>query len=185
MTNVTVVVGAGSIGQAIARRVSAGKHVVLADLRQDASDVAAKTLRDAGFDVSAKTVDVSSRASVHSLVEAATAIGDVSGVVHAAGVSPTQASPATILKVDLYGTALLLEEFGAIITRGGAAVVIASQSGHRLPPLSVEQNERRLLREALIKARGNRTKAAEFMGISRRTLHRKLAQWPELDVTDK
>ena len=140
MTNVTVVVGAGSIGQAIARRVSAGKHVVLADLRQDASDVAAKTLRDVGFDVSAKTVDVSSRASVHSLVEAATAIGDVSGVVHAAGVSPTQASPATILKVDLYGTALLLEEFGAVITRGGAGVVIASQSGHRLPPLTVEEN---------------------------------------------
>jgi NAD(P)-dependent dehydrogenase (short-subunit alcohol dehydrogenase family) len=140
MTNVTVVVGAGSIGQAIARRVTAGKHVVLADLRQDASDVAAKTLRDAGFDVSAETVDVSSRASVHSLVEAATAIGDVSGVVHAAGVSPTQASPATILKVDLYGTALLLEEFGAVITRGGAGVVIASQSGHRLPPLTVEEN---------------------------------------------
>jgi NAD(P)-dependent dehydrogenase (short-subunit alcohol dehydrogenase family) len=120
--------------------VSAGKHVVLADLRQDAADAAAKTLGDAGFDVSAKTVDVSSRPSIHSLVEAATAIGDVSGLIHAAGVSPTQASPATILKVDLYGTALLLEEFGAVITRGGAGVVIASQSGHRLPPLSVEQN---------------------------------------------
>ena len=141
MTNVTVVVGAGSIGQAIARRVSAGKHVVLADLRRGAADAAAKTLGEAGFDVSARTVDVSSRASVISLVEAAAAIGDVSGVIHAAGVSPTQASPDTILKVDLYGTALLLEEFGAIITRGGAGVVIASQSGHRLPPLSVEQNE--------------------------------------------
>ena len=94
---------------------------------------------DAGFDVSAKTVDVSSRASVHSLVEATTAIGDISGLIHAAGVSPTQASPATILKVDLYGTALLLEAFGAVVARGGAGVVIASQSGHRLPPLSVEQ----------------------------------------------
>jgi NAD(P)-dependent dehydrogenase (short-subunit alcohol dehydrogenase family) len=140
MTTVIVVVGAGSIGQAIARRVSAGKHVVLADLRQGAADAAAKTLGDAGFDVSAKTVDVSSRASVHGLVEAATAVGDVSGLIHAAGVSPTQASPATILKVDLYGTALLLEAFGAVIARGGAGVVIASQSGHRLPPLSVEQN---------------------------------------------
>jgi NAD(P)-dependent dehydrogenase (short-subunit alcohol dehydrogenase family) len=140
MINVTVAVGAGSIGQAIARRVSAGKHVVLADLRQDTADAAAKILGDAGFDVSAKTVDVSSRASVHSLVEAATAIGDISGLIHAAGVSPTQASPATILKVDLYGTALLLEAFGDVIARGGAGVVIASQSGHRLPPLPVEQN---------------------------------------------
>jgi len=140
MTNVTVVVGAGSIGQAIARRVSAGKHVVMADLRQAAADAAAKTLGEAGFDVSARTVDVSSRASVISLVEAAAAIGDVSSVIHAAGVSPTQASPGTILKVDLYGTALLLEEFGAVIARGGAGVVIASQSGHRLPPLTVEEN---------------------------------------------
>ena len=140
MTSVIVVVGAGSIGQAIARRVSAGKHVVLADLRQDAADAAAKTLGEAGFDVSAKTVDVSSRPSVHSLVEAAAAVGDVSGLIHAAGVSPTQASPATILKVDLYGTALLLEAFGDVVARGGAGVVIASQSGHRLPPLSVEQN---------------------------------------------
>ena len=113
---------------------------VLADLRQDAADAAAKTLGEAGFDVSAKTVDVSSRPSVHSLIEAAAAVGDVSGLIHAAGVSPTQASPATILKVDLYGTALLLEAFGDVVARGGAGVVIASQSGHRLPPLSVEQN---------------------------------------------
>ena len=140
MTNVIVVIGAGSIGQAIARRVSAGKHVLLADLRSENADAAAKTLSEAGFTVSTATVDVSSRASVHALVEMATALGEVSGVIHAAGVSPTQASPETILKVDLYGTALVLEEFGNVIARGGAGVVIASQSGHRLPPLSVEQN---------------------------------------------
>ena len=140
MTNVIVVIGAGSIGQAIARRVSAGKHVLLADLRSENADAAAKTLSEAGFTVSTATVDVSSRASVHALVEMATALGEVSGVIHAAGVSPTQASPETILKVDLYGTALVLEEFGSVIAPGGAGVVIASQSGHRLPPLSAEQN---------------------------------------------
>lgn len=140
MTNVIVVIGAGSIGQAIARRVSAGKHVLLADLRQENADAAAKTLSEAGFTVSTAAVDVSSRASVHALVEAATALGDVSGIIHAAGVSPTQASPETILKVDLYGTALVLEEFGNVIAPGGAGVVIASQSGHRLPPLPTEQN---------------------------------------------
>lgn len=138
--NVVVVIGAGLIGQAIARRVSAGKHVVLADLRPENADTAAKILSNAGFDVSTTKVDVSSRTSVQALVETAKAFGEISGVIHAAGVSPSQASPESILKVDLYGTALVLEEFGTVIARGGAGVVIASQSGHRLPPLSVEQN---------------------------------------------
>lgn len=141
MTNVIVVIGAGSIGQAITRRVSAGKHVLLADLRRDNVDAAAKVLSDAGFEVSTAIVDVSSRASVHALVETATALGNITGVIHAAGVSPTQASPQTILNVDLYGTAVLLEEFSAVIASGGSGVVISSQSGHRLPALSLEENK--------------------------------------------
>ena len=137
MRKVIVVIGPGSIGQAIARRVGAGKHLLLADLRQDNADAAAKTLSEAGFEVTTTTVDVSSRTSVEALVAKASSLGDVHGV---AGVSPSQASPETILKVDLYGTALVLEEFGKVIAEGGAGVVIASQSGHRLPPLSTEQN---------------------------------------------
>jgi NAD(P)-dependent dehydrogenase (short-subunit alcohol dehydrogenase family) len=140
MTKVIVVIGPGSIGQAIARRVGAGKHLLLADLRQENADAAAKTLGEAGFEVTTTTVDVSSRGSVEALVVKASSLGDVHGVIHAAGVSPSQASPETILKVDLYGTALVLEEFGKVIADGGAAVVIASQSGHRLPALSTEQN---------------------------------------------
>src|SRR5579859_6993249 len=140
MSEVIVVIGPGSIGRAIARRVSVGKHVLLADLRKENADAAAKILSDAGFEVTATTVDVSSRASIHALVEAATAIGDVMGVIHAAGVSPSQATPATILSVDLYGTAVILEEFGNVIARGGSCVVIASQSGHRLGALTAEQN---------------------------------------------
>lgn len=140
MSEVTVVIGPGSIGQAIARRVSAGKHVVLADLRQDNAEAAAEVLSNAGFEVSTAIVDVSSRESVHALVESAAMLGDVTGVIHAAGVSPSQASPETILAVDLYGTALVLEEFGNVIARGGAGVVIASQSGHRLGALTAEQN---------------------------------------------
>ena len=90
-TGVIVVIGAGSLGQAIARRVSAGKHVLLADLRQENAEAAARTLSEAGFNVTTATVDVSSRASVHVLVEKATSLGEVSGVIHAAGVSPSQA----------------------------------------------------------------------------------------------
>lgn len=139
-TEVTVVIGAGSIGQAIARRVSADRHVVLADLREENAQAAENVLADAGFDVSTIRVDVSSRDSVRSLVEHAIRRGSIARIVHAAGVSPTQASPATILKVDLYGTALVLEEFGNVVASGGSGIVIASQSGHRLPALSPEQN---------------------------------------------
>lgn len=139
--SVIVVIGAGSIGQAIARRVGAGKHILLADLRPENSDAAAKVLSEAGFEVSTTIVDVSSRASVHALVEAATAIGGITGLIHAAGVSPSQASPSTIFQVDLYGTALVLEEFGNVIESGGSGVVIASQSGHRLPSLTPEQDK--------------------------------------------
>jgi len=141
MTNVTVVIGAGSIGQAIARRVSAGKHVLLADLREENAAAAARVLSDAGFEVTSTTVDVSSRESVQTLAQTATAIGDITGVIHAAGVSPSQASPQTILAVDLYGTALVLEVFGDVIAAGGSGIVIASQSGHRLPALTAEQNK--------------------------------------------
>jgi NAD(P)-dependent dehydrogenase (short-subunit alcohol dehydrogenase family) len=141
MTQVVVVIGAGSIGQAIARRVSAGKHVLLADLRLEAADAAAQVLLDAGFVVSTTVVDVASRPSVEALVQAATALGEVTGVIHAAGVSPSQASPATILAVDLYGVALVLEAFGEVIAAGGSCVVIASQSGHRLPALTPEQDK--------------------------------------------
>jgi NAD(P)-dependent dehydrogenase (short-subunit alcohol dehydrogenase family) len=140
-TNVIVVIGAGSIGQAIARRVSAGKHVVLADLRQENADMAAKTLHDAGFSVSTVQVDVSSRTSIQALVKKATSLGEITGVIHAAGVSPSQASIETILKVDPYGTSVVLEEFGNVIACGGSCVVIASQSGHRLPSLTSEQDK--------------------------------------------
>ena len=139
MRNVIVVIGPGQIGQAIARRVGVGKHVLLADLRRDNAEAAAEVLGNAGYEVSVATVDASSREAVHALVETATDLGEVTGLIHAAGVSPSQAAPSTILKVDLYGTALVLEEFGNVIAQGGAGVVIASQSGHRLPPLTVEQ----------------------------------------------
>jgi NAD(P)-dependent dehydrogenase (short-subunit alcohol dehydrogenase family) len=141
VTSVLVLIGTGQIGQAIARRVGIGKHVLLADMREDNAYAAAEVLGNAGFEASVATVDVSSREAVHALVEKAKILGDVTGLIHAAGVSPSQASPATILKVDLYGTALVLEEFGNVIARGGTGVVIASQSGHRLPPLTVEQNK--------------------------------------------
>lgn len=139
--NVIVVIGPGQIGQAIVRRVGVGKHVVLADKSEDNANAAALTLGNAGYEVSVATIDVSSRENIRSLIQTATDLGSVTGLIHAAGVSPSQASPETILKVDLYGTAVVLEEFGNVIAPGGSGVVIASQSGHRLPPLTIEQNK--------------------------------------------
>jgi NAD(P)-dependent dehydrogenase (short-subunit alcohol dehydrogenase family) len=140
MENVIVVIGTGQIGQAIARRVGVGRHVVLADRSEANANAAAEVMRNAGYEVSVATVDVSSRTAVLALLETATSLGDITGLIHAAGVSPSQASPEMILNVDLYGTAVVLEEFGTVMARGGSGVVISSQSGHRLPALSVEQN---------------------------------------------
>jgi NAD(P)-dependent dehydrogenase (short-subunit alcohol dehydrogenase family) len=141
MTDVIVVIGPGQIGQAIARRVGMGKHILLADMRAENAEAAAKVLSDSGYEVSTATMDVSSRKDVEALVQQATELGEVTRFIQAAGVSPSQASPETVLKVDLYGTAMLLEAFGKVIARGGSGVVIASQSGHRLPPLSAEENK--------------------------------------------
>jgi NAD(P)-dependent dehydrogenase (short-subunit alcohol dehydrogenase family) len=138
--NVTVLIGSGSIGVAIARRVSAGKHLLLADLREENAEAAANVLSVAGFEVSTAAVDISSREQVESLAKKAASLGDVAHLIHAAGVSPSQAPIEVILKVDLYGTALVLEQFGTVIARGGSGVMIASQSGHRLGALTEEQN---------------------------------------------
>jgi NAD(P)-dependent dehydrogenase (short-subunit alcohol dehydrogenase family) len=140
VNEVIVLVGSGFIGQAIARRVGAGKQVLLSDLREENALAAADVLADAGFKVTTATVDVSSRADVDALVATATALGPVTGLIQAAGVSPSQAPPEAILQVDLYGTALLLDRFGEVIERGGSGVVISSQSGHRLPALTAEQD---------------------------------------------
>ena len=140
MKDVAVLIGAGSIGQAIVRRVGAGKHIVLADLRQEGADSAAQILENAGFETSTIAVDISKRDSILQLVEHAQHFGAVKNVINAAGVSPSQAPVAAILKVDLYGTAVLLEEFGKVIADGGSGVVISSQSGHRLGALTEEQN---------------------------------------------
>ena len=140
MKDVIVVIGAGGIGQAIARRVGAGKHIVLADLNLEAAQAAAKTLEDAGFETSAAQADLASRKSILALIEHAKSFGPIRNLVNAAGVSPSQAPVATILKVDLYGTSVLLEEFGKVIAEGGSGIIISSQSGHRLHALTEEEN---------------------------------------------
>jgi NAD(P)-dependent dehydrogenase (short-subunit alcohol dehydrogenase family) len=137
-TAVQVVIGAGSIGQAIARRTGAGKHVLLADFNETNLQNAKTALEDAGHTVSTQRVDVSDRDSVAALARAAAGLGDVVQVVSTAGVSPVQAPAEAVLAVDLYGTAVVLEEFGTVIAPGGAGVHISSMAGHMPPPLDPE-----------------------------------------------
>ena len=140
MKDVVILLGSGSIGQAIARRVGAGKHVVLADLKIENADTAAKIFDDAGFETSTVAADLSSRESILNLIEHAQKFGAIKNLINAAGVSPSQASVEKILQVDLYGTAVLLEEVGKVIAEGGSGVIISSQSGHRLGALTESEN---------------------------------------------
>ncbi len=140
MADVTVVIGAGGIGQAIARRISSGRNILVANHTQESAEAAARVLENAGFETTAMQADVSDRATIRAVIEKAQELGPIKALVQAAGVSPSQAPIEAILKVDLYGTAMLLEEFGKVMAQGGAGVVISSQSGYRMPALSAEQD---------------------------------------------
>ena len=138
--DVVVLVGAGGIGIAIARRVAQGKHLVVTSLTQEETDRVVERLKKDGFDVTGIACDLSKRTDIVAVIEHAQQFGPITNVICAGGVSPSQAPIAQILRVDLYGTSVLLEEFGKVIAPGGSGVVVSSQSGHRLPALTQEQN---------------------------------------------
>jgi NAD(P)-dependent dehydrogenase (short-subunit alcohol dehydrogenase family) len=136
---VCVVIGVGGMGQAIARRQAAGRTLLIADVHSGTTESVAAELADEGFDVMPGQVDVGSRESVAELARRAAELGAVTQVVHTAGLSPVQASAADVLKVDLYGVACVLEEFGGVIASRGAGVVIASMAGHLVGSLPADQ----------------------------------------------
>ena len=139
--DVMLLTGAGQIGMAIARRMGYGMKIIVGDKRRENAEVIAKILNEAGFDALAVETDISLRGSILNMIACAQEYGEIAMLVNAAGVSPSQAPVETILKVDLYGTAMLLEEVGKVIRKGGTGVTISSQSGHRMPALTPEQDE--------------------------------------------
>lgn len=139
--DVMILTGAGQIGMAIARRMGYGMKIMIGDKKPENTQAVAKILNDAGYDTDAMEMDLSSRESIKRLIAKAQECGDISMLVNAAGVSPSQAPVEAILKVDLYGTAVLLEEVGKVIRAGGTGVTISSQSGHRMPALTPEEDE--------------------------------------------
>lgn len=136
-----ILTGAGQIGMAIARRMGYGMKIVVGDKKVENATGIAEILNGAGFDAVPVEMDLSSRESVLNLIAEARKYGEISMLVNAAGVSPSQAPIEAILKVDLYGTAVLLEEVGKVIREGGTGVTISSQSGHRMPALDAEADE--------------------------------------------
>ena len=141
MKDVVLWTGAGQIGMAIARRIGCGKKIILGDKNLKNAQIIEKIMNEAGFDALAFETDISQKSSVLNLIGEAQKYGEISHFINAAGVSPSQAPIETILKVDLYGTAILLEEVDKIIKRGGSGVTISSQSGHRMPALSPKEDE--------------------------------------------
>ena len=139
--DVMILTGAGQIGMAIARRMGYGKKIVVGDKKMENAVDVARIMNNAGFNAIPVEMDLSSRASILSLIAEARKYGEISMLVNAAGVSPSQASIETILKVDLYGTAVLLEEVGKIIKEGGVGITISSQSGYRMPALTADEDE--------------------------------------------
>lgn len=139
--DVIILTGAGQIGMAIARRIGFGKKIVIGDKSLKNAQTISKIMNEAGFDTVPVEMDLSSRESILNLIDEAQKYGEISGLINAAGVSPSQASIEDILKVDLYGTAVLLEEVGKVIKDGGVGVNISSQSGFRMPALTAEQDE--------------------------------------------
>lgn len=139
--NVMILTGAGQIGMAIARRMGSGMKIVIGDRSIENAERTAETLNNAGFDAVSVEMDLSSRRSVRNLIKTAESYGEIRMLVNAAGVSPSQAPIEAILKVDLYGTAVLLEEVGKVIAEGGTGITISSQSGHRMPALTPEEDE--------------------------------------------
>jgi NAD(P)-dependent dehydrogenase (short-subunit alcohol dehydrogenase family) len=138
--DIIVLTGAGQLGMAIVRRMGYGNKIIIADWKLENAQAIAKTLTEAGFDVVPVEVDISSKDSVHKLIAAAQKEGEIAMFINAAGVSPSQASIEQILQVDLYGTSLLLDEFGKVIKAGGTGVVISSQSGYRMPALTADED---------------------------------------------
>ena len=141
MKDVILLTGAGQIGMAIARRIGYGKKIIIGDKSMDNAQTISKIMNDAGFDTVPMEMDLSSRESILNLIKEAQKHGEISALINAAGVSPSQAPIEAILKVDLYGTAVLLEEVGKVIKEGGTGVTISSQSGFRMPALTPEQDE--------------------------------------------
>lgn len=137
---VVVLLGAGSMGTAIIKRISTNKIIFLGDINEDNLKAREKELKYNGYEVETQVVDAMDGESVEAFAKKASELGDVKYFIDTAGASPNQASPEHIINLDLVATSLAIDIFGKYIARGGAGLIISSQTGYmmNIPP-EVEQ----------------------------------------------
>lgn len=121
MKDVMILTGAGQIGMAIARRMGYGKKIIIGDKSAANAQAIAKIMNDAGFDTMPMVMDLSLRESILQLIGESQKYGEIAMLVNAAGVSPSQAPVEAIFQVDLYGTAVLLEEVAKSLNQAALA----------------------------------------------------------------
>ena len=137
---VIALLGAGSMGTAIVRRIAAGRKILVGDISEKNLEKIAHDLQYSGYDVETCIVNALEKDSIESFAEKAASLGDVMYFIDTAGASPNQAKPEHILALDMVGTGYAVDAFGKVMAKGGAGLIISSQTGYMYPiPYEIEQ----------------------------------------------
>ena len=130
---VIALLGAGSMGTAIVRRIAAGRKILLGDISEENLEKVAHDFTYSGYDVETMVVDALKKESVTAFAKKAAELGDVMYFIDTAGASPNQAKPEHILALDMVGTGYAVDAFGEVMAKGGAGLIISSQTGYMFP----------------------------------------------------
>ena len=138
---VVALLGAGSMGMAIAERVAQNRIVLLGDISEKALETSRQKLEYSGYHVETMRVDASDKDSIYAFAKKAKELGNVKYYIHTAGASPNQTNPQHMIKLDLIGSAYALDAFGEVMAKGGAGILISSQTGYMLPQTLTNEEE--------------------------------------------
>ena len=129
---VVVLLGAGSMGTAIVKRIATGRKILLGDISEKNLKNVSELFQYGGYDVDTCIVNALDKASVEAFAQRAASLGDVMYFIDTAGASPNQASPEHILNLDMVGTGYAVDAFGKVMAKGGAGLLVSSQAGYML-----------------------------------------------------
>ncbi len=127
---VVALLGAGSMGTAIVRRIGAGKKILLGDISEETLKRVGEDFRRCGYDVETLVVNALQKESIEAFARKAAELGPVMYFIDTAGASPNQASPEHIVNLDMVGTGYAVDAFGEVMAEGGAGLLISSQAAY-------------------------------------------------------